>query len=90
MNSINKGVYKRVIEVTETGSDYFERAIFIVSPEKALESEFLLKTQASMFIKKQVTQKEEYPLKTKIFGTILKLSIAAAAGASLAILVIKL
>ena len=41
-----KGVNHRVIEVTESGSEYFERVIFFVKPEYSALSEGTLRDRA--------------------------------------------
>ena len=41
-----KGVNKTVIEINETGSKYFERVVFFVSPEYSFMSQNKLETKA--------------------------------------------
>ncbi len=43
-----KGVNRQVVEVRETGCDYFERIIFFVSPEYATLSEGKIRERASI------------------------------------------
>ena len=45
-----RGVNKRVIEVTNTKSPYFEKAILILKPEKAHTSDVELKSQADRYM----------------------------------------
>ena len=41
-----KGVNRQVLEIHETGCDYFEKALFFVKPEYSRENEGKLKTKA--------------------------------------------
>ena len=43
-----KGVNRQVVEVRETGCDYFERIIFFVKPEYASLSEGKIRERASL------------------------------------------
>jgi hypothetical protein len=43
-----KGVNRQVVEVRETGCDYFERIIFFVKPEYASISEGKIRERASL------------------------------------------
>lgn len=43
-----KGVNRQVVEVRETGCDYFERIIFFVKPEYAALSEGKIRERASL------------------------------------------
>ena len=43
-----KGVNKQVVEVVDTGSDYFERALFFVDPKYYGISESKLKEKAGL------------------------------------------
>ncbi len=43
-----KGVNKQVVEVVETGSDYFDRALFFVAPKYYGISEGKLKEKAGL------------------------------------------
>ena len=43
-----KGVNRQVVEVRETGCDYFERIIFFVRPEYASLSEGKIRERASL------------------------------------------
>lgn len=46
-----KGVNHRVVEVSDTGSDYFEKIMFFVSPEYAGISEGKIREKAGMIAK---------------------------------------
>lgn len=43
-----KGINRQVVEVRETGSDYFERILFFVKPEYACVSEGKIRERASL------------------------------------------
>lgn len=43
-----KGVNRQVVEVRETGCDYFERIIFFIKPEYASLSEGKIRERASL------------------------------------------
>ncbi len=43
-----KGINRQVVEVRETGSDYFERILFFVRPEYASVSEGKIRERASL------------------------------------------
>lgn len=43
-----KGVNRQVVEVRETGCDYFERIIFFIKPEYACVSEGKIRERASL------------------------------------------
>ena len=45
-NFMVKGVNRQVLEIHETGCDYFEKALFFVKPEYSRENEGKLKTKA--------------------------------------------
>lgn len=50
-----KGVNRQVLEIHETGCDYFEKAIFFVKPEYSRENDGKLKTFALKTIKNSAT-----------------------------------
>ena len=43
-----KGINRQVVEVRETGSDYFERILFFVKPEYASVSEGKIRERAGL------------------------------------------
>lgn len=49
-----KGVNRQVLEIHETGCEYFEKALFFVRPEYSAESESKLKGNALKSIKNSV------------------------------------
>lgn len=47
-----KGINRQVVEVRETGSEYFERILFFVKPEYASVSEGKIRERAGMIANK--------------------------------------
>ena len=72
-----KGVNKQVIEVVDTGSRYFERAILIVNPKNIADQTRIYDEAARIFYKKE----EGVPLKKTVFPTICKMAGFTALGA---------
>jgi len=87
-----KGVTKRVVEIKETGSQYFERAIFFVNMEGHRNAnECTLSQEARRIIDrfssdKALTASEIKPKKRDYVGAALKLIGSAAFGAFLTLL----
>ena len=84
-----KGVNHQVVEVTKPSCEYFERIIFFVKPEFSAVSEGTLRDRAD-----EIASEAGFPpptkLKRKKLLTALKLLCAAIAGASAAIIMMKL
>ena len=78
-----KGVNRQVVEVSDTGSEYFERILFIVKPEYAAVSEGKVRERVE-----QIAQSTGAPPPTKRkrrpFLTAAKLAAAASIGAAAA------
>lgn len=74
-----KGVNRQVLEIHETGCEYFEKALFFVRPEFSAENEGKLKSKAiSSVLKSQTVPKTR---KQKIKSRVLFFSeMAASAG----------
>lgn len=87
-----KGVNKQVIEVTDTGNQYIKKAILFIDPDKAAyDSEFLIH-QAKKYLKQTEQGKQPEPVKKprlRIGWIIFNTCTAAAAGAGLALLLIR-
>ena len=86
-----KGVTKRIIEIKETGSNYFERAIFFVNMDGHHgASEYTLSQEARRIVDKFSNDKSlpsyEKPKKTDRVISVLKLVASAAFGAFLTLL----
>lgn len=81
-----KGVTKRVVEIKETGSGYFERAIFFINAECSRgTSEYTLSEEARRIINNLSNENGERQSRKKQSSkeralSLLKLAISAAAG----------
>ena len=62
MSVLIKGINKQILEVTNTGSPYFEKIIFFVRPEGQKLSENELKTEAE---KISISAKTQRPPKSR-------------------------
>ena len=84
-----KGVNRQVVEVSDTGSEYFERILFIVKPEYATVSEGKVRERVE-----QIAQSAGAPPPTKSKRRPLlsaaKLTAAASVGAAVATLIAHL
>lgn len=80
-----KGVNKQVIEVIDTGSRFFERAILIVNPKNIADQTRIYDEAARIFSKK-----EERPVpKRTIFPAICKMAGFTALGAAVTGILLK-
>lgn len=84
-----KGVNRQVVEVSDTGSEYFERILFIVKPEYATVSEGKVRERVE-----QIAHATGSPPPTKAKRRPLisaaKLTAAASVGAAVATLIAHL
>ena len=64
-----KGVNRQVLEIHETGGDYFEKALFFVKPEYSRENEGKLKTKAvsSVMSFASVPKTRKQKIKSRVF-----------------------
>ena len=91
-----KGVTRRIVEIKETGSSYFERAIFFVSMEgRRGVNEYTLSQEARRIIDRLSNDKSlqlpgQKPQKRVLFLSIVKLVGSAALGAFLTLLFTKI
>jgi hypothetical protein len=85
-----KGVNRQVLEIHETGCEYFEKALFFVRPEFSCESESRLKTKALSSIHNSTgipkTRKQKIKSKVFLLGELLA---SAGLGAVITALIIK-
>lgn len=87
-----KGVNKQVIEITETGSEYFEKMFFVVKPQYSSMNLKKLEKKAGTIAADisapppPVSSKKKRPFWTSAA----KLSAAAGAGAALTAMLIRL
>lgn len=72
-----KGVNKRVVEITSTDSDYFERAVLYVRSDKLDLSSARLEEEAREYIGR-IAPRREIGCKADPVSLVLKLSLAAA------------
>lgn len=77
-----KGVNRQMVEVKETGSEYFERILFIVKPEYANMQENKLREQVDAITSSAGSPP---PTKRKKSGLLSFAKMSAAAGAGAAI-----
>lgn len=84
-----KGVNRQVVEVSDTGSEYFERILFIVKPEYATVSEGKVRERVE-----QIAQATGAPppikAKRRPLLSAAKLTAAASVGAAVATLIAHL
>ena len=85
---MSKGVNRQVLEIHDTGSDYFEKAMFFVKPEYSTLSEKKLISSANELIVSQ-SDIPKTRLKERKNGILLlvKLTAAAGVGAALTMLI---
>lgn len=81
-----KGVNRQMVEVRETGSEYFERILFIVKPEFSGVKDSKLREQASKITNSAGAPPVTKRKKLKILSAA-KLTAAAGAGAAITALV---
>ncbi len=85
-----KGVNRQVLEIHETGCEYFEKALFFVKPEFSGESESKLKSKAtiSAFKETAVPRTRKQKIKSRVLY-FLEMAASAGVGAILTALLIK-
>ena len=79
-----KGVNRQIVEVKDTGSDYFERIIFIVNPEYSYASKSIIKDRAGQIAIDALGEPEqrEKKHKSRLILPLVKLLSAAGIGAA--------
>ena len=85
-----KGVNRQVLEIHETGCEYFEKALFFVRPEFSQESESKLKGKALNSIKNStgIPKTRKQKIKSKMFFVV-ELLASAGAGAIITMCFLK-
>jgi len=83
-----KGVNRNVIEIVETNSDMFERAILFVRPGKREEDPAHLESCAHSFLARAKLRRRMLRGKTAV-GAALKYIFAAGAGAGVTMLLLS-
>lgn len=84
-----RGVNRQIIEVSDTESDYFERALFFVSPDYCDAERAVLEREARRALKRLGEPSAARRRRTRLWlwGRLL---LAAACGAALAAMVFRL
>lgn len=88
-----KGVNRQVIEITETGSEYFEKMLLVVKPQYSSMNLKKLKKKAGNIAAGVSQSPPPQPSKKKrpsFLASVAKLSAAAGAGAALTAMLIRL
>lgn len=82
-----KGVNRQVVEVAETGSDYFERAIFFVNPKYygLTDGKLREKAQNLMSVAGAPPKSKKMPKRSKM-KTAVEIIASAAAGSIITLL----
>lgn len=85
-----KGVNRQVLEIHETGCEYFEKALFFVRPEYSAESEGKLKGSALKSIRKSaaVPKTRKQKIKSRVFF-FAEMAVSAGVGAVITALFIR-
>lgn len=81
---MTKGVNRQVLEIHDTGSDYFEKAMFFIKPEYCTVSEKRLISSAQELIRSEQTVPKTKALRRKS-GILLAAKLTAAAGVGAAL-----
>lgn len=83
-----KGVNRQVLEIHETGCEYFEKALFFIRPEYSAESDGKLRSGALKSIRRSAAVPKTKRQKMKSgFFVILEMLASAGAGAALAMII---
>lgn len=85
-----KGVNRQVLEIHETGSEYFEKALFFVRPEFSMENEGKLKSKALSSVQNLSSVPKTRTQKLKSRALIfVEMAVSAGVGAILTALIIR-
>ena len=84
---MNKGINRNVIEIVDTGSEMFERAILFVRPDGREPEPGALEKGAHSFLSHTKIRRQILPRGRKLAGAV-KYVLAAAAGAGTAVLLL--
>ncbi len=85
-----KGVNRQVLEIHETGCEYFEKALFFVRPEYSAESEGKLKGNALKSIRNSTTlpKTRKQKVKSKVLFFV-EMAVSAGLGAVITAMIIR-
>ena len=85
-----KGINRQVLELSDTGSRYFEKALFFVKPEFSRESEAVLRKSALRAIDSGLSVPKSKKAKVKHnIAIFVEMLLSAGAGAVITALIIK-
>ena len=85
-----KGVNRQVLEIHETGSEYFEKALFFVRPEFSTENEGKLRSKAILSVQSvsTVPRTRTQKIKSRVL-IFLKMAASAGVGAIITAFIIR-
>ncbi|MGN0538950.1 MAG: hypothetical protein ACI4KI_03745 [Candidatus Fimenecus sp.] len=85
-----KGVNKQVLEIHETGCDYFEKALFFIKPEYSAQSDGRLKGSALKAIQSSaaVPKTRRQKIKSRLLF-IFEMAASAGLGATITAILLK-
>lgn len=78
-----KGINRQIIEITETGNHYYERALLVIKPEYIDADRALLEKEAKKILK-ELDAPAAIKKKNRVLYWALRLGAAAAFGAAFA------
>ncbi len=81
-----KGINHSIIEVSDTGSEYYERAILLIKPEYASVQRSILEKEAKTILR-DMDAPSSFKIKKSRFKTFLIPILSALGGAAAAILI---
>ncbi len=84
-----KGINHSIIEVSETGSEYYERAILIIKPEYASVQRSILENEAKAILH-EMDAPSAFSIKKNRVKTFLVPILSAAGGALAAIFILMI
>lgn len=82
-----KGINHSIIEVSETGSEYYERAILIIKPEYASVQRSILENEAKAILH-EMDAPSSFSVKKSRIKTVLIPVLSAVGGAAAAALIL--
>lgn len=77
-----RGVNRHIIEITDTGSAYYERALLVIKPEYANAERILLEKEASKVLR-SMGAPSSLKRRSRLFYWLLRLGAAALVGAGI-------
>ena len=80
-----KGINRQVIEVADTGSEYFERAMLFVSPGFSETERHILEQEAKKMLRR-MEEPSKMKLRRKNWYLVPRMAVSAVVGAAVAVL----